>query len=57
MGDIPLLVAAAGFEVLPVVERGWDQGPRLSALVGGLPFGLLLATRLAFAAWGFCRIF
>ena len=57
MGGIPLLVVIAGLVVLLVVGRGWDRGPRLFALVGGLPFGLLLATRLVFAAWGFYHIF
>ena len=57
LGDILLLVVAGGYEVLLVVERGWDRGPHLSVLVGGPPFRPLLATRLVFAAWGFYRIF
>ena len=57
LGDIPLPAAAASFGVLRVVGRGWDRGPRLFVLVGGLPRELLLAIRLAFAAWGFYRIF
>ena len=50
LGDTLRLVAAVGFGAHPVVEKDWGRGPRLSALVGGLPFRLLPATRLMFVA-------